>query len=94
MDFSFFSTSECLTLAALIALKPMTYAMRIGLAVVAFGAAMNSDKVIARVIGFVYLLITGLGFLLLGFNKGTLIDIGLGFIAFGAAGYSWWYTRN
>ena len=38
-------------LAALIAMKPMSYLIRLVLAGVAFGAAMNPDKVIARVIG-------------------------------------------
>lgn len=81
-------------LGALIALKPFSYAVRVGLAVVAFGAAMNVEKVIARVIGFVWLLITGVGLLLVGFQNGTIIDILLGLAALGGAGYSWWFTRG
>ncbi len=81
-------------LGALIALKPFSYIMRVGFAVVAFGAAMNVDKVIARVIGFVWLLITGAMLLLVGFQNGTIIDILLGLAALGGAGYSWWYTRS
>ena len=80
-------------LGALIALKPMSYVIRIGLAIVAFGAAMNVDKVVARVIGFVWLLITGAGLLFVGFQNGTAVDIILGLVALGGAGYSWWYTR-
>lgn len=81
-------------LGALIALKPMSYVMRLGLAVIAFGAAMNADKVIARVIGFVWLLITGAGLLIVGLKNGTIVDILLGIVALSAAGYSWWYTRS
>ena len=80
-------------IGTLIALKPLSYAIRVGLAIVAFGAAMNTDKVVARVIGFVWLLITGAGLLLVGFQNGTVVDIVLGLVALGAAGYSWWYTR-
>jgi hypothetical protein len=81
-------------LDALIALKPMSYVMRLGLAVLAFGAAMNVDKVVARVIGFVWLLLTGAGLLLVGMQNGTIVDILLGIAALAAAGYSWWYTRS
>ena len=81
-------------LGALVALKPMSYVIRLGLAVVAFGAAMNVDKVIARVIGFVWLLVTGAGLLLVGIQNGTIVDILLGIAALSAAGYSWWYTRS
>jgi len=77
-----------------IALKPMSYVIRLGLAVLAFGAAMNVEKVIARVIGFVWLLITGAGLLLVGFQNGTFVDIILGLVALCAAGFSWWFTRG
>ena len=80
-------------LSALIALKPTSYVIRVGLAIVAFGAAMNVDKVVARVIGFLWLLITGAGLLFVGFLNGTATDIVLGLVALGGAGYSWWYTR-
>jgi hypothetical protein len=81
-------------LGAIAALKPMSYVMRLGLAVLAFGAAINVDKVIARVIGFVWLLLTGAGLLLVGIQNGTIVDILLGIAALSAAGYSWWYTRS
>lgn len=80
-------------LGALMALNPLGYGLRIGLAILAFGAAMNVEKVIARAIGFVWLLITGAGLLVLGFQNGTAIDILLGLAAVGGAGYSWWFTR-
>lgn len=80
--------------AAAIALKPTSYAIRLGLGALAFGAAINVDKVIARVIGFAWLLVTGAGLLLVGFQNGTWVDIILGFVAIGAAGYSWWYTHH
>jgi hypothetical protein len=51
-------------LAALTALTPMSYAIRLALAGAAFCAAMNVDKVVARVIGFVWLLIAGAGLLI------------------------------
>ena len=85
---------EAPLLGALVALKPMSYVMRIVFAVVAFGAAMNVDKVIARVIGFVWLLITGATLLMVGIPNGTVVDILLGITALSAAGYSWWYTRS
>lgn len=81
-------------LGALAALKPMSYVIRLGLAVLAFGAAMNVDRTVARVIGFVWLLLTGLGLLLVGIQNGTILDILLGIVALVAAGYSWWYTRS
>jgi hypothetical protein len=85
---------EAPLLGAIVALKPMSYVIRLGLAVFAFGAAMNVDKVIARVIGFVWLLVTGAGLLLVGIQNGTVVDILLGIAALAAAGYSWWYTRS
>lgn len=81
-------------LGALVALKPMSHVIRLGLAVLAFGAAMNVDKTVARVIGFVWLLLTGAGLLLVGIQNGTIVDIALGIAGLGAAGYSWWYTRS
>lgn len=81
-------------LGALIALKPMSYVMRLGLAVLAFGAAINVDKVVARVLGFVWLLVTGAGLLLVGIQNETIVDILLGIAALAAAAYSWWYTRS
>ncbi len=80
-------------LAALIALKPMSYFIRLTLPGVAFGAAMNPDKVTARIIGFVWLIVTGIGLLIVGIGSGTAIDIILGLLACGAAAYSWWHTR-
>jgi hypothetical protein len=84
---------DALPFGALIALKPMSYLIRLGIATAAFGAAMNVDSVIARVIGFVWLLIAGAGFLIIGARNGTVVDIVLGLAALGAAGYSWWFTR-
>lgn len=81
-------------LGALVALKPLSYVIRIGLAVVAVGAAMNVDKTLARVLGLVWLLLTGVGLLLVGMHNGTIVDIVLGIAALGAAGYSWWYARS
>lgn len=88
------SLLEVPLLGSLVALKPMSYVMRLGFALLAFGAAMNVNKVIARVIGFVWLLITGAGLLLVGIQNGTIVDILLGIAALAAAGYSWWYTRS
>ncbi|MCB1211131.1 MAG: hypothetical protein KDK97_17540, partial [Verrucomicrobiales bacterium] len=62
-------------------------------ALVAFGAAMNVEKVIARVIGFAWLLVAGTAFLIIGATNGTAIDVALGLAAWGGAGYSFWYTR-
>ncbi|MCU0797770.1 MAG: hypothetical protein MUF31_17755 [Akkermansiaceae bacterium] len=81
-------------LGALLALKPSSYIVRLGLAVIAFGAAINVDKVVARVIGFVWLLLTGAGLLLVGIQNGTVLDMLLGIVALAAAGYSWWFTRS
>lgn len=81
-------------LGALLALKPSSYIVRLGLAVIAFGAAINVDKVVARVIGFVWLLLTGAGLLLVGIQNGTVLDMMLGIVALAAAGYSWWFTRS
>lgn len=81
-------------LGALLALKPMSYVMRLGLAAVAFVAAMGVDRVIARVIGLVWLLVTGAALLLVGSQNGTVADIILGIAALSAAGYSWWNTRS
>ena len=80
-------------LSALMALKPMSYVMRIGFAIAAFAAAMNVDQVIARVLGLVWLLITGGLLLGIGIPHGTVVDIVLGIAALAAAGYSWWFTR-
>lgn len=80
--------------AALVALKPISYVIRIGVAVVAFGAAMNVERVVWRVIGMVWLLLTGLGLVWVGFQNGTVVDILLGLVGVGAAGYSWWFTRG
>ena len=85
---------KLLPLGELVGLKPMSYVTRLGFAVLAFGAAMNADKVIARVIGLVWLLLAGAGLLLVGITKETAVDIVLGLAVLGAAGYSWWYTRS
>ena len=79
--------------AALVALEPMSYVIRLSLASAAFGAAMSIEKVVARVIGFVWLLLAGGGLLLIGIQNGTVVDILLGLAALAAAGYSWWFTR-
>lgn len=92
--------TDCSTLlevplvGALMALKPMSYVVRLGFAVLAFGAAMDVERTVARVIGFVWLLLTGAGFLFAGLQHGTVVDIVAGIAALGAAGYSWWYTRS
>ena len=91
-DYSTFS--EAPLLGAIAALKPMSYVMRLGFALLAFGAAMNVDKVIARVIGFVWLLVTGALLLFVGIQNGTIVDILLGIAALAASAYSWWYTRS
>ncbi len=80
-------------LSALIALEPLSYLIRIGLGVVAFGAAMNSEKTIARVVGLVWLLITGAALFFVGIQNVTVVDILLGLLVLAAAGYSWWHTR-
>ena len=81
-------------LGELMGLKPMSYPFRLFMACLAFGAAMNAEKVVLRAIGLALLLITGGGLLLTGFGKGTIVDILLGFAALGAAGYAWWSTRS
>ena len=88
------SLLDSTVIGALIALKPLSYAIRLSLAGVAFAAAINVEKTIARVIGFVWLLLSGAGFLLVGLQHGTVVDILLGLAGLGAAGYSWWYTRS
>lgn len=93
MNPDFLSLLEAPILGALVALKPTSYLIRLGIAALAFGAAMDSNKVVARVIGFVWLLIAGAGLLIVGIQHGTIVDILLGVAALGAAGYSWWYTR-
>lgn len=85
---------EAMVTGAIMALKPMTYVMRIGLAILAFGAAMNADKVVARVFGLALLIVTGVGQLHVGIQSGTIVDILLGIAALAAAGYSWWYTHS
>ncbi|RYD24445.1 MAG: hypothetical protein EOP88_00115 [Verrucomicrobiaceae bacterium] len=82
------------SLAALVALKPKSYIIRLLIAGGAFAGAMNGEKVVARVIGFVWLLIAGAGFLIVGGREGTFIDILLGLVLGGAALCSWWYTRS
>lgn len=79
--------------AALIAMEPKAYLIRLIMASVAFSVAMNIERVILRVLGFVWLLIVGASFTIIGFSHGTILDILLGLVAVGAAGYSWWYTR-
>ena len=85
--------NESLFLADLIALRPLSYVIRLGLALVAFSAAMNAEKVVPRVLGLGWLLVTGGLLLLVGISRGTLVDILLGLAVVGAAGYSWWHTR-
>ena len=63
MEFQLAHAFDFQLVGALIALKPMSYVLRIGLALAAFGAAMNVEKVIARVIGFAWLLVAGTAFL-------------------------------
>ena len=92
MELSVFSTGSEI-LAALVALSPTSYVIRVGLAILAFGAAMNVDKVIARVVGLAWLVVTGVGLLIVGVSNGTVVDVALGVIALGLAGYSWWCTR-
>ena len=80
-------------LAALVALQPKSYLIRLGMAAVAFSGAMSSERVVARVIGFAWLLIAGAGFLIMGARSGTVVDLLIGLSLLGAAGYSWWFTR-
>ena len=84
---------DTLLLADLVALKPMSYFVRLGLACVAFSAAMNPERVIGRVLGFVWLLVAGILFVWVGIGSRTVVDFVLGLAALVAAGYSWWYTR-
>lgn len=93
MEFQFQAMFEHQLVGALMALKPMSYVLRIGLAVVAFGAAMDVEKVIARVLGFAWLLVAGAAFLMIGVTNGTAVDVMLGLVAWGGAGYSYWFTR-
>jgi len=81
-------------LASLIALTPLSYVMRIAFSASAFAAAMNVDKTATRAIGFVFLLLLGIAWLVVGVGHGTVLDIILGAVALSAAGYSWWYTRS
>lgn len=79
---------DILSPVALTALKPMSYVMRIGVVLVASGAVINVEKVIARVIGLVWRIITGVLLLLAGITHGTAVDTILGLVAPGAAAYS------
>lgn len=81
-------------LGALFAREPHRYLFDLCIAVVAFGAAMNHERAIRRAIGFVVLLLTGGGLMILGIQKGTVADMVLGLAGLGAAAYSWWYTRS
>lgn len=80
-------------LAALVALKPMSYLIRIATGAAAFVAASKAENTVTRVIGFVWLLIAGAALLIVGILNVTIVAILLGLVALGAAGYSWWYTR-
>lgn len=86
-------TTHTILLADLVALSPTSYVIRALIAISAFGAAMNIEKVVARVIGFAFLLVTGTGLLLVGIDHGTVVDIVAGAVLLCASGYSWWYTR-
>lgn len=86
--------SDALILAELFHLKPMSYLIRIGLSVTAFAAAMNIESALRRVIGLIFLILTGIGLLITGITHGTIADILLGLAASGAAAYSWWFTRH
>lgn len=81
-------------LGALVARDPHRYLFDLCIAVVAFGAAMNHERAIRRAIGFVVLLLTGGGLMILGIQNGTPVDMILGLSGLGAAAYSWWYTRS
>lgn len=80
-------------LADFLALEPSTYYKRILLAVGAFAAAINIDKVIARVLGLAVLILAGGGFLIVGATQGAIGDILLGLASICAAGHAWWFTR-
>jgi len=88
------SVTEFDILAGWIGLSPLSYVTRLLVAGGAFTAAMNVEQVVTRVLGFVILLISGAGMLLVGLGKGTILDILLGAGFLGAAGYSWWFTRH
>ena len=79
---------------ALRARQPHRYLFDLCIAAVSFGAAMNHERAIRRAIGFVFLLLTGGSFLILGIQHGTAVDVILGLVLLGAAAYSWWYTRS
>ena len=79
-------------IGALFARSPLSYTLRIALGIVAFGAAMNVDGVVTRVIGLVWLGLTGVGMILIFVTNGTIGDLLLGIVAFGATGYAWWDT--
>ena len=80
-------------LGALIALQPISYIVRLVLAALAFSAAVNSDRVVARVIGLVWLIVTGASLLWVGISNETIADAVLGVLAIVAAVYSWWHNR-
>lgn len=89
-----FDLLESGLLGALAARDPHRYLLDVCIAVVAFGAAMNHERAIRRAIGFVVLLLTGGGWMILGIQNGTAVDVVLGLAGLGAAAYSWWYTRS
>lgn len=80
-------------LAALFALKPMSYLIRCAWVVGAFATAMNVENTITRAICLGLLLLTGAGMLFVGFGNGTVGDMLFGAAFLGAAGYAWWFTR-
>ena len=83
-----------LPLGELLSKKPLYYVTRLLMAGVAFSMATNAEKVFARVIGLVWLLIVGGLFLSIGVTKETVGDMLIGVAALGAAGYAWWHTRS
>ncbi|MCW1921111.1 hypothetical protein OKA05_01010 [Luteolibacter arcticus] len=85
---------DLIPIADLIALRPASYAFRIVIAISAFVASLNVESTVARVIGFVVVLLTGAGLLFVGITHGTVVDILLGVAGLAAAGYSWWFTRH
>jgi hypothetical protein len=80
-------------LAALLALKPHSYVIRLLWAVGAFATAMNVESTLGRVIALGALIVAGVGLLVVGFGHGTVGDMVLGAASLGAAGYAWWFTR-
>jgi len=82
-----------IVISSLLAMEPMFYVKRLGVAVVAFGVSMNMDKVIGRGIALALLVVIGGVLLMLGCTKGTLVDILLGLTVVGSAGYAWWYNH-